>query len=224
MSNKSRNARRNPGPNPVLIGGAVAGVLVLVILAVIFIANNDSGDNSTDVPVEAREYGAITVNGQALPSMSDSGADAAVGMPAPTVISERAAGTTRLEPGADGQPIVAVFVAHWCPHCQREVPLLVDLAGQGVFDGVHLVAIATSSDPNKPNFPPSAWLEDEQWPSDVLYDDQSSSAAAAYGLTGFPMIVFIGADGNVVSRLAGEQPATAIQAEVAKITGTATGS
>ena len=225
MSNKSKKGRRGAptGPNPVLIGSAIVGVVVLVILAVVYIANNDSNDNSTDVPVEAKEYGAITIDGQALPSMSDS-ADAAVGQPAPTVISERAAGTVRLDPAADTQPIVVAFLAHWCPHCQRELPLLVDLARQGVFDGVHLVAVATSTDPNKPNFPPSAWLADEQWPGDILYDDQTSTAAAAYGLTGFPMIVFIGADGNVVSRISGEQPAEAIQAEVDKITaGASTG-
>ncbi len=223
MSNKTKNARRGAaGPNPVLIGSAIFGVIVLVILAIVFIANNDSNNNSTDVPVEAREYGAISVDGQPLPRLGD-GPDAAVGQPAPTVISERAAGTTRLQPGADGQPIVAVFVAHWCPHCQREVPLLVDLARQGTFDGVHLVAVATSSDPSKPNFPPSAWLEDELWPGDVLYDDQSSSAAAAYGLSGFPMIVFINADGTVASRISGEQPAEAIQTEVAKITGSGAG-
>ena len=38
---------------------------------------------------------------------------------------------------ADGRPKIVVFLAHWCPHCQAEVPRLVDWFGEnGVPDDV----------------------------------------------------------------------------------------
>ena len=82
--------------------------------------------------------------------------------------------------------------------------------------------MATSTSTQQPNYPPSAWLAREGWRVPVLTDDDGSSAAQAYGLTSFPYFVFIDAGGKVVQRLAGEQPVSALQAELAKLTKPAT--
>ncbi len=223
MSNRTRPARSaSAGPNPMLIGAVVVGVLLLAVFAVVF-ASRDNGDSGTNVATDeatlANEYGAVTVDGQPLAPMADGSADPAVGQQAPAVLSERAAGSAELQPAQGDKPTVVAFLAHWCPHCQRELPLLVDLAQQGAFDQVNLVAVLTGTSPDRPNFPPSAWIEKENWPGTVLYDDQQSTAAAAYGLSSYPYILFLDADGNVVSRITGEQPADVITSHVAEITG-----
>ena len=41
----------------------------------------------------------------------------------------------------------------------------------------------------------------EAWAAEQLYDDEAGTAAAAYGLSGFPFLVFVDADGQVVRRL-----------------------
>ena len=107
--------------------------------------------------------------------------------------------------------MLIAFVAHWCPHCQAEVPRIVDLADdQGEIDGVQVAAVATSSTPDRPNFPPGDWLASEDWPGPVLVDsepeaDQLPTAAAAYGEAGFPFLVAVDAEGKVVARASGEQ-------------------
>ena len=102
--------------------------------------------------------------------------------------------------------MLLVFVAHWCPHCQVEVPRLVDLyGGEAELDGVELVAVATGSDPSAENYPPGDWLASEGWPGRTMVDDEQASAMLAYGGGSYPYLLAIDADGNVVARTSGEQ-------------------
>jgi len=106
-----------------------------------------------------------------------------------------------------GAPTLLVFLAHWCPHCQREVPLLVQWNRDGLVpSGVDVIAVATSTDPASPNFPPSEWLAREEFPVlwPVMADSAEKTAAGAMGVSGFPFFVLIGADGKVAFRGSGE--------------------
>lgn len=105
-----------------------------------------------------------------------------------------------IAPG-DGRAKLLVFVAHWCPHCRREVPRLVKY---DVPHGVDLYAISTSVDKKRPNYPPSDWLAREGWTAPVLRDDAAGTAAEAYGLEGFPYFVAVRADGTIAARVSGE--------------------
>jgi hypothetical protein len=85
------------------------------------------------------------------------------------------------------------------------VPRIVEWYEQtGGVDGVDVYGVATANDERRPNYPASDWLELERWPYPTLVDDTASSAAATFGLSGYPFFVLIDADGNVVSRAKGE--------------------
>jgi len=99
--------------------------------------------------------------------------------------------------------VVLEFGTDWCPHCQAEVPRIVALAKAGKV-AVPIVGVATGTDPSAPNYPPSAWLQREGWPYPVLVDTKTETAARAYGLPGYPFLVFVDAQGQVVGRLSGE--------------------
>jgi hypothetical protein len=66
------------------------------------------------------------------------------------------------------------------------------------------VTVATDTNPNSPNYPPSAWLSQVGWPLPVMADDTSFSAAKAYGLSAFPFFVAVSAQDKVVIRASGE--------------------
>ncbi|WP_436794476.1 TlpA disulfide reductase family protein [Actinospongicola halichondriae] len=216
-TSRTTPSRPSNGPDPKVIGGVVVGVLVLLVASIVFVTSG--GDDADTASVDPKlEYGIITAKGDRLPTMPEVGDDPAVGLVAPSVVSERSVGQVRLEPGVDDQPTMVVFLAHWCPHCQAELPLLVQMDADGAFDGVRSVAVLTNTTEARPNFPPSSWLDDEGWTGDRLFDDAEASAASAYGLASFPMMVFLDAEGTVVERLTGEQPADAIAAAVAAIT------
>ncbi|MFM9014446.1 MAG: TlpA family protein disulfide reductase, partial [Gemmatimonadota bacterium] len=116
--------------------------------------------------------------------------------------------------GASGKPQVIVFFAHWCPHCQREVPIIVSLAKGGTFDGIALGGVSTGTTDQAVNYPPSAWLDRVGWPAPVLVDTANQTAAEAYGLTGYPFLVFVNEDGTVAGRWSGEMPEADLEAVV----------
>ena len=70
--------------------------------------------------------------------------------------------------------------------------------------GVDLVAVSTAVDPAKPNYPPSAWLANEDWKWPALADNDTGDTALAYGLQSFPYFVATDPSGKVVGRNSGE--------------------
>lgn len=182
---------------------AAAVVIVLGVVAVV--ASGGSDDAGRDVDAAGSVTQPVTISGAPLPPLGDGAEDPAVGSVAPSLVGATFDGTAiTVEPG-DGIAKVVLFVAHWCPHCQREVPFLVDhLAEQPLPDDVELLTVSTSVDEKAPNYPPQTWLARERWDAPVLADSAESDAATAYGLTAFPYFVAVRADGTVAARASGE--------------------
>ena len=213
---RRRAARGRPAPPSrppwIWIG---LGVIVIAAAVIAVIASSGSDDGSDKVSGSAQTR-AVEVSGSPLP-VYGSGGDPAVGTPAPELRGASFDGTP-VNITHNGRPKLVVFVAHWCPHCQREVPLLVDyLRNSPIPAGMDLVAVATSTSADRPNYPPSKWLEREAWPSPVLADSSSSDAARAFGLPGFPYFVAIDSSGLVVERTSGELPVSDFDALVARL-------
>lgn len=216
----SRAPRRQPPldarrPFP-LIPLVVAGIVVLVlaaILAVVLAAGGGGGGSSGEparVPVK--------VTGQALPAYPDSGGtDPAVGEAIPT-LDGVTFDNSPLSIGPSDGPMLVIFLAHWCPHCQAEVPRIQDwLDAGGLPTGVKLVSVVTSTSSTRPNYPPSAWLKRENWSPPVLVDDADSTALQAFGMNSFPAFVFVGGNGQVVARTTGEIAIDQLQAGVEQL-------
>ena len=116
----------------------------------------------------------------------------------------------------DGRAKVLLFVAHWCPHCQREVPVVqawLDGRGLRLHRRLHLRGDGDRTRA-RPNYPPDAWLKREQWSAPVLVDGDGS-VADAYGLSAFPYWVAVDREGKVVMRATGELAAAQLDALVA---------
>lgn len=181
---------------PVWVWAAVAAVIVAALGIALLLTNSS---NSNDLTI-----GQVTASGSALPPFTGEGPDGGVGRQAPVVRGTNFAG----EPvtiGEPGTPQVLIFLAHWCPVCQREVPQLVAWAnGGGDTAGVDVVGVATGIDRTRANWPPGAWLRKEGWPFPTLVDDDDNLAGQAFGLTSFPYFVVLDASGTVVERVSGE--------------------
>lgn len=183
------------------------GAIALVAIIGIAISVGGEAERQDDAPA----FGPIDVEGPPLSPLPDAGTDPAVGTEAPIVAGiDGDEAPTAI--GGPGEPTIVAFLAHWCPHCNAELPLLVDLQQDGTFDGIRTVAVLTGTNEDAPNYPPVSWLEDSGWSGDVLLDDESSTAAAAYGLTFYPFLVALDADGNVVARTSGERSAEEVAA------------
>ena len=179
-----------------VIGGVIG--LGLIVGLAFSIANEEEIDASTAL-------GEVTIEGDDLPFLADTTvADPAVGVTAPTV-----SGADWNEIGssiaADGRPKIVLFLAHWCPHCQNEVPVVQNwIDTGGLPDGVDLYSITVLSDPLRPNWPSQDWLEDEGWTVPVIMDDAESSAVLAYGMRGTPFYIVLDGDNTTLARFSGE--------------------
>ena len=195
--------------------GIAAGVVAAIAIIAIVVSTL-GGEETTEPGVSQTRP--VTVTGEPLPVFGAE-PDPAVGMAAPALAGETFDGLpVSITPGEG--PMAIWFVAHWCPHCQAEVPRIVALADQGALpEGVEIAAVSTGVDPAAPNYPPSAWLETEGWPFPVMADDEEGTAASAYGLAGFPFLVLIDAEGNVSVRTSGELGDDGIVAALDSLTG-----
>lgn len=186
---------------PLLTGVAV--LALIAVAAIIAVALSDATTGGLDEPAR----GSTVVTGTALPAFTDSASDPAIGQPIPTLAGIDLSGEPMTIGPSDG-PMAVVLLAHWCSHCQAEVPVLVDyLESTGMPAGVSIVAISTSIDAARPNYPPSSWLEREGWTVPTMTDDATSAGLRALGMSSFPGFVFVDADGRVVQRTTGELPA-----------------
>lgn len=186
----------------------VGAIIAIVIGGAAIVAISSSGSKSDTATGAVSEFSDITVTGDALPAFDSvsTAIDTAIGMPAPVISGKGFTGTSITTEGT-GTPMLVVFLAHWCPHCQREVPLLVQWEKDGKTPtGIDVIAVATGTDPANPNYPPSEWLAREQFPAlwPVIADSKDKAAANAFGLSGYPYFVLVDAQGNVFKRASGE--------------------
>ncbi len=188
--------RSSSGSRTGIIIGAVGGLVVLLLIAAVIFGNEEIG----------AEYGSPELKGVSLTPMPDRvSVDAsASGLVAPDVFGQDYNGND-VSITNDGTAKGIVFLAHWCPHCQQEVPRVQAwLDNGGGVEGVDLYSVSTAASSARPNHPASEWLVSERWTVPIVVDDKSSSVLSAYGRGGFPYWVFLNADGTVALRTAGQ--------------------
>ncbi|MDH3707058.1 MAG: TlpA family protein disulfide reductase [Acidimicrobiia bacterium] len=211
MSNRPRRVNPQParlqaregqgsesGRSRWLVWGGLAAVVLIAVVVGVAVAQTSSDSGS------GIETGFAELIGQPLPPHD--GTPTGVGQPAPLIRAQL------MEDGAvaqvdtdDGTVRLIGFFAHWCPHCQREVPRVSSwLTDNELPGGVEVVAVSTSVEPGGPNYPPSAWFEREDWPTPVMVDSEDSAVWTGYGSGGFPYWVMVDGDGTVLEQHTGE--------------------
>lgn len=197
-----------------------AAIAVFVAVALV-VAITQTEDVDVGAPGTIAEIQAVTVTGDPLPAYpAEGGPDTAIGMAAPVI--EGLGFTGNMVTTAPGAPTLMVFLAHWCQHCQYEVPVLVRWNADGnVPANLDVIAVTTSTDATQPNYPPSQWLAAEEWPPlwPVLTDDADGTAGKAFGLSGFPFLTLVDADGTVLWRHSGRITAEDLQTSLEALLG-----
>ena len=188
---------------------AIVAAIAAALLVAVVVGGGDEGSGATNsLPggdVLAQENQPVVIEGTALESLGDEAIDPMLGQVAPTLNGATFDGSgVSVTPG-DGQAYMIVFLAHWCPHCNREVPRLIEWQASGAVPSeLQVVGVSTAVASDRPNYPPSQWVVEKGWTWPILADSSSREAAEAYGVSGFPFFVIVGADGTVKARVSGE--------------------
>jgi thiol-disulfide isomerase/thioredoxin len=195
---KPKSSGQKPKGNSTLwwIIGGVLGLGLIVVLAI-----SIAGEEPID---EAIGFGDPTVEGDPLPVFATGADDVAVGVTAPSTVGADWNGNeVTIEP--DGTPKIVVFLAHWCPHCQAEVPVIQQWINDGNLPAdVEMVSVATGTNRLRDNWPPQDWLEEEGWTPPVIMDDQLTTVAVSYGMGATPMFMVLDGENTNLGRISGE--------------------
>ncbi len=169
-------------------------------------AQNADGQEVVDAePAGLQEYGPIDVAGAMLDPYDSTIDDLAIGMQAPVVRGQSFDGTEVVIGEPTDNPTMIVFLAHWCGHCNAEIPELIALDDAGRLpEGLDVVGVSTAVAADRENFPPSQWVVDKGWQWPTMADDEIQSAITAYGGTAFPFTVVLDTDGTVLARRSGQ--------------------
>ena len=225
IEEKLITVERNRNPKVVLGFFAIIILIAAIVLGVTLSDSNDSSTNTVineTLPVQSQvvpdaqdpiekktdknkvqsplERGKVTILGDPIP------VDSEIGYLAPSFKAQLNTGSelVTIDP-ADGTVRLIGFFAHWCPHCQREVPRVSKwLEENGVPTEIEILAVSTAVREGTPNYPPSEWFTKERWPTDIFVDNEDNDLAAAYGLAGFPYWVLVDATGRIAHRSSGE--------------------
>ena len=181
----------------------IIGLVVGLIVAAAVIALVATGGGDSDNTNEPE----IAFNGTDLPPLAAGAADPAIGLKAPLFVTDDLVGN-RVVTGGGGGPNdtakVVIFVAHWCPTCQREVPRLAQwLGANDIPEGVEIVTVSTFADPARDNHPPEAWFASVEWPLPVLVDSGSGDIANSFGMGSVPAWVVLDNQNFVLARTVG---------------------
>ncbi len=194
-----------------IIGGVIAAIVIAFVIAIVAGGSNDSGSSDTtkvpssDGSVSAGENQPVEVVGDVLEALPESGDDPTIGLTAPTLNGYAFDGSNLSVTPGDGKPYMLVFLAHWCPHCNREIPRLIEWQASGAIPAdLQIIGVSTAVASDRPNYPPSQWLVAKGWPWPVMVDSEAMDAAEAYGVSGYPFFALVGADGKVKVRGSGE--------------------
>ena len=194
-----------------IIGGVIAAIVIAFVIAIVAGGSNDSGSSDTtkvpssDGSVSAGENQPVEVVGEVLEALPESNDDSTIGLTAPTLNGYAFDGSNLSVTPGDGKPYMLVFLAHWCPHCNREIPRLIEWQASGAIPAdLQIIGVSTAVASDRPNYPPSQWVVAKGWPWPVMVDSEAMDAAEAYGVSGYPFFALVGADGKVKVRGSGE--------------------
>lgn len=190
----------------------VIGVVVLagVAVALVFLLGRGEADTSaatTSVSTSPPERGTpdssgarthvddLTVTGSAAPN------GAAPTLAGPDVVTGEALSLASLE----GKPTLVLFWAHWCPHCQKMMPVFQEFADEHSDEfNVLTVATAIGAQPSQPQFSSPKRLMTTQDITLPTMRDGENDAANAYDVKGFPAMYLVDANGVLVGSAQGE--------------------
>jgi cytochrome c biogenesis protein CcmG/thiol:disulfide interchange protein DsbE len=201
----------SPRNRNVIIAIAVAVVVVIAaVIAIVVSGGDDNGSSSNNTSpsgVVLKETQSVDIDGDSLDPLDIPENDTTIGLTPPTLRGSSFDGTSVVvEPGESGRPIMVVFLAHWCPHCNAEIPILIEWKNSGgVPSNLDVIGVSTAVFDDRDNYPPSRWISDTKFPWPVMADNENSDAAISYGVAGFPSFVLIDEAGAVMYRADGQK-------------------
>ena len=179
--NASSGKKGSSGANrTVMLGLAGFTALVIVVIAALAVFSAMGGGST----------GNFTPNNEGL---------IPVGEKAPGFTAETVGGGSVSVGDGEAGATMLVFFATWCPHCQREAPVMSELESQ--YDDLQLVMVGIDAQDNPDKV--RQFAEEYDIESPAVYEPLLGSE---YGVSGYPTVYVLDENNKVVGAHSGEAP------------------
>ncbi|HET7271852.1 MAG TPA: TlpA disulfide reductase family protein [Rubrobacter sp.] len=180
--NRGKTAKKDSSSGNRTLGLALAGVtaLVIAIIAAVAVFSTLGGQDTGNFT--PNDEGLIPV-GKKVPSFTAKTVDG---------------GSVSLGDG-ESPATMLVFFATWCPHCQKEAPVISDLESQ--YDGLKVVMIGIDGQDNPGKV--RDFVQKYDIGSPAVYEP---SLGQKYGVSGYPTVYVLDGSDEVVGAHSGEAP------------------
>ena len=120
-----------------------------------------------------------------------------------------------------GKATLVTFWAHWCPFCQKELPVIQQVYEQDKDKYNFLtVSVNEGQQPAKPEFADTeAFMKTNGVTMPTIRDDEDT-IGKAWNITSYPTLYVVTPDGKVAQKLTGAQTAAEIDAALAEAAAT----
>lgn len=180
------------------LAAPLIGVAVVAFAVIVAIMSASERQEVVDRPLAD-----VQLLSGPLDPLTQSSGDSIAGRDSAPLATVRTLDGEQITIGAPGQAQLLVFLAHWCPACDRELDTLRQLPGTTIPDDVQVIAILTAEDQLAPNWPAERWFTGRVPRMIAARDSADSELYSTYGLSQFPAWVAIDADGIVRQRVHG---------------------
>lgn len=164
----------------VLVLAGFTAVIILVIAGLAILSTSGGGGAGNFTP---NDQGLIQA-GQKAPDFTAKAVDG---------------GSVSLSDKGGKHATMLVFFATWCPHCQKEAPVMADFVNQYKDLRILMVGIDGQDDPEKVQ----EFVNEYGIESPVFYQP---SLGETYNVSGYPTVYILDGDNKIVFANAGEAP------------------
>ncbi len=192
---RARRGRRANLPRRGVLWGGAAALVLAVILVLAFVGGGGGGGVRPAASNQVRAGAARSTalqTGEAVPDFS-----------APGMTGGRVSWSDY-----QGSPTVLVGWAPWCPHCQKELPILGEISRD--FPGVRVVTMVTAIELH-PGPTADGFMKAHGLAFPVAVDDTAGTIAASLGVQSFPTVYYVRPDGTVEAAVQGEEDPSTIR-------------
>ena len=191
-SGKKAQSGANRGVILALAGFTAAAIVIVALIAIISTTGGGGASN-------------FTPNDQGLLQK---------GTQAPKFTADTVDGGSVSVGGGNADATMLVFFASWCPHCQKEAPIISDL--QKKYDNLKIVMVGIDSAQGDNPEKVRQFVKNYDIQGPAVY---KPSLGAEYQVSGYPTVYVLDGSGKIVGATAGEAPKEAYEEWIQKALG-----
>jgi peroxiredoxin len=115
-----------------------------------------------------------------------------------------------------GQPVVVIFWASWCTHCEKEMPLMQTMYEKYGDQGLQVVGVNVPGLGGDTVENAKAFVADKGISFPIVFD-QAGQTYGAYEVNGVPNLFFIDSEGVMVTNYPGAMDAERLEAQIKQL-------